>query len=62
MGSDANEAIPGLLFHERIGLAQDSRKSAIRSPMTTVDAMVFPVDTLGMTEASAIDSPSTPRT
>lgn len=37
-------------------------KSAMRSPMMTVGAMVLPVETFGITEASAMESPSTPRT
>lgn len=38
------------------------RISAIRSPMITVDAIVLPVDTRGIADASAMDSPSTPYT
>ena len=34
----------------------------MRSPMITVGAIVLPVDTLGITDASAMDNPSTPRT
>lgn len=44
------------------GSAQPISMSAIRSPMITVDAMVLPVETRGMTDASAIDRPSIPWT